>query len=94
MEQKKAINELRLNPLGKIFFTTLGAWLVGKAVNTKIRGSKSQVEALSEALVATKNFQEELYLETATVDSVVEKLNKKHSAAEKFEAEIGLPWPL
>lgn len=94
MDQKEPINELKVNLLGKIFFGTLAAWLVGKAVNTKLRGSKDQIDAITAALTSSRKFQDELNRPGATVDSVVEKLGIKHMSATEFERKLGVPWPL
>jgi hypothetical protein len=94
VEDKKPINELRVSLFGKILFGTLAAWLVGKYVNTKIRGSREQVEAMASALSASKKFQDELMKPGATVDSVIQKLGVKHMSASQFERVMGVPWPL
>ena len=94
MNDKEQINELHVNLLGKIFFATLGAWLIGKAVNTKIRGSEEQVRAVSNAMLASKRFQDELRRPGASVDSVVQKLGVKHMTAQEFERQLGVQWPL
>jgi hypothetical protein len=94
VEDKKPINELKVNLLGKVFFATLGAWLVGKYVNTKLRGTQSEIQAVGNALAASKRFQDELNRPGATVDSVVQKLGIKHMSASEFERVLGVPWPL
>jgi len=94
VENKQPINELKVNLLGKVFFATLGAWLVGKYVNTKLRGSQSEIEAVGNALAASRRFQDELNRPGATVDSVVQKLGIKHMSASEFERVLGVPWPL
>ena len=92
--EKQPLNELKVNLLGKIFFATLGAWLVGKFVNTKLRGSPQEIEAVANALAASRKFQDELSRPGATVDSVVQKLGIKHMSASEFERVLGVPWPL
>lgn len=92
--ENKPLNELRINLLGKVLFAALGAWLVGKAVNTKLRGSRDEVEAVGNALAASKRFQDELNRPGATVDSVIQKLGIKHMSASEFERVLGVPWPL
>ena len=92
--EKESINELKVNLLGKIFFGTLAAWLVGKFVNTKLRGSRNEVEAIGNALASSRRFQDELNRSGATVDSVVQKLGIKHMSASEFERVLGIPWPL
>lgn len=94
MENKEPINELKVNLLGKVFFATLGAWLVGKYVNTKLRGSQSEIEAVGNALAASRRFQDELNRPGASVESVVQKLGIKHMSASEFERVLGVPWPL
>jgi hypothetical protein len=93
-EPKQPINELQLNLLGKILFVALGAWLVNKVTNIKIRGSESEIRAVSNALLASKRFQEELRKPGATIDSVMNKLNIKHMSAKEFENQLGIRWPL
>jgi nitrate reductase beta subunit len=88
------LNELRLNLLGKIFFAAVAAWLVGKAVNLKIRGTPEEVEAVANAMLASRKFQEELNRQGATVESVMQKLGLKHASAREFERILGVPWPL
>lgn len=85
---------LSLNLTGKIFLASLGAWMVGKYVNTKIRGSRDEVTAVSNALMASKRFQEELRKPGATVQSVMDKLHVKQMSASEFERVFGIKWPL
>ena len=94
MNDKQPLNELKLSLLGKIFFGTVAAWLVGKAVNTKLRGTKEQIETVAMALSASRRFQDELNKPGASVESVVQKLGIKHMSASQFERVLGVPWPL
>jgi hypothetical protein len=93
-DTKQPLNELQLNLLGKIFFTAVGAWLVGKATNMKVRGTEAEVRAVSNAMMASRRFQEELNRPGATVESVMSKLGLKHASAREFERILGVPWPL
>jgi hypothetical protein len=88
------LNELHTNLLGKLFFTAIGCWLVGKATNTILRGTQSEINAIANAMMASKRFQEELKRPGATVDSVMDKLNLKHASAATFERVLGVKWPL
>jgi hypothetical protein len=88
------LNELRLNLLGKILFAAIGAWLVGRNVNMKIRGTPEEVQAVANAMIASKRFQDELSRNGATVESVMQKLGLKHAAAREFERILNVPWPL
>lgn len=91
---KQQINELRLNLLGKIFFAAVGAWLVGRATNLKIRGSQEEIQAVANAMTASHRFQEELARPGATVESVMQQLGLKHASAREFERILGVSWPL
>ena len=93
-DSKQPLNELQLNLLGKIFFTACGAWLVGKATNMKIRGTEEEVRAVSNAMMASRRFQDELRRPGATVESVMDRLGLKHASAREFERILGVPWPL
>jgi len=68
------INELHTNLLGKIFYGAVTAWLVGKACGLKIRGTQSEIDAVTNAMVSSRRFQDELSRPGATVESVFEKL--------------------
>lgn len=87
-------NGLQMNLLGKIFFTALGAWMVGKATNIKLRGTKEEINTIVEAMLASRRFQDELNRPGATIDSVIEKLGLKHASAREFERILQVPWPL
>lgn len=94
MAETQPLNELKLNLLGKIFFTACAAWLVGKATNLKVRGSQEEIMAVSNAMMASRRFQDELQKSGASVGSVMEKLNLKHATARDFERILGVPWPI
>lgn len=93
-DTKQPLNELQLNLLGKIFFTACAAWLVGKATNLKVRGTEQEVRAVSNAMLASRRFQEELRKPGATVQSVIDKLGLKHASAREFERILGVPFPI
>lgn len=83
-----------LNLTGKLLLASLGAWMVGKAVNTKIRGTRDEVEVVASALLASRRFQDELRHPGATVQSVMEKMQVKNMTAAEFERVFGVPWPI
>lgn len=90
---RRNLDELHVNFSGKLLLATIAAALVGKAVSTKIVGTKRELDTISKAIVASRAFQEELNKPGATVDSVVEKLRIKHLTASEFESLFRLPWP-
>lgn len=83
-----------LNLTGKILFASMGAWLVGKLVNMKLRGTQSEINSVANALMASRRFQDELNRPGASVESVMEKLRIKNMTASEFERAMGVPWPL
>lgn len=91
MEQ---INELHFNLLGKIFFTAIGAWLIGKATKLKLRGTPEEINAVSNAMLASRRFQDELNKPGATVQSVLDKLALKNSTRAEFERTLGIKFPV
>lgn len=92
--KEKLNEEYYLNLTGKLLVVSLGAWLVGKLVNMKIRGTRNEITAVSNALLASKRFQEELNRPGASVESVMEKLRVKQMSASEFERVLGVRWPL
>lgn len=85
---------MELNLVGKLFLTSLGAWAVGKASHTKLRGSKQEIETVYQTMVATRKFQEELNRPGATIQSVMDKLHVKQMTEADFERVFNIKWPL
>jgi hypothetical protein len=88
------INELHTNLLGKIFYGAVTAWLVGKACGLKIRGTQSEIDAVTNAMVSSRRFQDELSRPGATVESVFEKLALKNASRAEFERILKIAWPI
>lgn len=84
----------RVNTMGKVFFAALGAWLVGRLSGIKIRGTQEEINAIANAMMASKRFQDELNRDGATVDSVVQKLGLKNASIKEFERILQIRWPL
>lgn len=93
-KHEKLEESLQMSLFGKIFVGTLAAWMLGKAVNTRLRGTREQIQAVVAALSASKRFQDELNKPGADVESVIQKLGIKHMTASQFERVLGIPWPL
>jgi hypothetical protein len=93
-ENETLIEGAYINLTGKLMLASLGAWLVGKFVNTKLRGSRDEIQAVANALMASRRFQDELRSPGATVQSVMDKLRVKQMSASEFERILGVRWPL
>lgn len=93
-EKSDKLNEAQLNFAGKMMLAAMGAWMVNKVVNTKLRGTKDEVTVIANALMSSKKFQEELQKPGATVQSVMDKLRIKQMSAAEFERVLGIRWPL
>lgn len=83
-----------LHTAGRLIYTGCAAWLLGKPMQMRVRGTKEQIAALTEALHTSREFESELKREGATTESVMERLEAKRSAARNFQAAFGVPWPL
>ena len=84
----------RLSTTGKLFIAGVAAWLMGQKTRLKIRGSEEEIKKLATAMVASKQFQNELARDGATAQSVIEKLGLKNASAKDFERLSGVPWPM
>jgi len=86
-----------LSTTGKIFFAAMAAYLAGKNSSgafLKVRGTPEELRAIAEALAASKAFQDEINNPSATIDSVINKLNAKNMTAERFLTLTKKIWPL
>lgn len=99
-EEKETIislNESNLSWAGKMFFTSLAAKLAHDTaikLPIKVKGTPAQINAIAEAIFASKKFQEELSKPDATIASVYEKLQLKNLTREKFRKLTGHDLPL
>lgn len=102
-ENTVKLDESKLSWAGKLFFGGAAAWLAGSLIsgaagkfNTpiKIRGTKQQLQAISDAIVSSKEFQREISKPGANVEKVMKKLNIANLSKEKFEKLTGKKWPI
>ena len=86
---------MELTPIGKLFFGGLLAWITKDAqFHFKIKGTPEQVQAMANAVFASKKFQETIAKPGATIEEVIEELNKKNKTAKEFASIVGNDWPL
>lgn len=88
---KFAIDEIRKDPSS--FYSSVALWLSEPNVSITFRGAPEKVTVVQEALRRTREFQEELNRPSATLQTIAEKLDKKHTAAEAFTSMIVSSWP-
>lgn len=89
------MNEFELSPVGKLFIASVVAWLNNESqLNWNLHGSIDEVKAFTDAILASKKFQELMKNSTASVDDVIMALNAKNKAAKDFETITGKKWPL
>jgi phosphoribosyl-ATP pyrophosphohydrolase len=76
-------------------FRAIASKLTGKlACEIRLKGTKKQVSIVNEATSATYQFHRDLNDKNVNLQSVIESLNKKHEAAQKFESHFGISWIL
>jgi len=91
------LSEWNLSWAGKLFFASAAAYIAGKVIKNmplKIKGTKPQVQAITDAIIASKAFQDELKRPGASIESVVKKLNLRNMTRQKFEQMTGHIFPL
>lgn len=98
-EDDQLMKEFKLSWAGKIFFAGAAAYILGSAghrqkIPIKVRGTPQQVKAIIDAIVSSKQFQQELSRPGATVDSVIDKLRLRNISKNRFQQLTGRPWPL
>lgn len=88
-------DNFKLSSIGKLFFANLIATtLLGQKSFIKLKGTPQQIKALTDAIKASKEFQDEIKNPNATVDSVIEKLRLRNLASVEFGQKTNKPWPL
>lgn len=87
---KKQSNSL----IEQLLSTSVCALILGKHVGVSVKGTQNEISAVSNALLASRNLQEELNRPDTTVESVMEKLRLKRECAREFERVMGIHWPL
>ena len=70
------------------------AWVARKPSGLSVKGSPEEIEAITEALNASRDFRDTLCTEGVDMKDIMGKLSKKQMAARKFEAVMGYPWAL
>ncbi|MFA6049839.1 MAG: hypothetical protein WC761_01460 [Candidatus Paceibacterota bacterium] len=104
-EVPEQLNEISLSWAGKLFFAGVASYLAGIGLQKmgggpppklpfKIRGTPEQIKAVTEAILASKSFQEEIKKPGATVESVIQKLNLRNMTKDRFKQLTGKAWPL
>jgi len=95
----------KLSWAGKLFFAAVATYLgLENDSNTnnnqvpklpiKLKGTKEQINAITNVIKASYEFQKETNRPGATVESVIQKLNAKNESKENFEKVFGKKWPL
>jgi len=87
------INELHLNLHGKVLFSAIASWLMGREVNLQVKGTKEQIRSLARTMNALRDFQDEMEKPNADAKTVMKKLGIKNSEIKQFERTFGIKWP-
>lgn len=88
------MSNYKLSATGKLFFASLVAYLAGAKSIIKLKATPEQVKAISDAVMASRAFQDEVKREGATIESVIEKMRLKNMTAAEFKRITGKIWPL
>lgn len=78
----------------KIFLASLGSWMVGRPMGTRIKCGRQIHEAILAVTTATTEFDAALHDPGTSLSVIRERLSAKTEAAEAFERVTGLKWIL
>lgn len=84
---------MKLDPFGKLFLASLAAWGAWRSMRPRCTGSPAELQALTDALVASPRFQQALN-DGWTPEDIVRSLDLREYTAEEWEQKTGIPWPL
>lgn len=77
----------------KVLFESIAAWILnGKKINVDLIGTDDQIRVIKDVMLETKKFHDELFSKAATLESINEKLNLKHFAANSFFNLFKIKW--
>lgn len=85
---------LTLDVHRKIFLASLSPALRGAPLGAKVVGTPEQVSAITEVVVASRDLLNVSEREDATVSSVVEAIERRNLAADRFFDVVGFRWPM
>lgn len=88
------MSNYKLSATGKLFFASLVAYLAGAKSVVKLRATPEQIKAIANAVIASREFQDEIKNPGATIETVIEKMRIKNLTAAEFKKLTGKPWPL
>lgn len=89
------MNENELSQVGKLFIASVVAWLNNESkLNWNLHGDVDIIKAFSDAVIASKQFQEIVKNSSSSVDDVIAALNAKNQATKNFETISGKKWPI
>lgn len=95
VETKDKIVAYKLSTLGKIFFAGLATKMAREiAMPLKLKARPEQIQAITDAIMASKEFQDEINKPGATIEDVIQKMKLKNVNKQSFEKITGKPWPL
>lgn len=97
--KQQPLEEMNLTWAGKLFFASVAAYIASDVAQAmklpiKLRGKPEQIQAVVDAITASKDFQKEIKKPGARVEDVVQKLNLKNMNKQQFEKLTGKSWPL
>ncbi len=78
----------------KRFQAAAAAYILGKETNVRLSGSPEKIKTCQNVITTSKNLYEELTSSTASMERVVELLDKKRVASRQFLEVVGTPWLL
>lgn len=87
-------DDTNITVVGKLFLAGIAAATLGFPTHLKVRGNPDQVVAIKDAIQATRAFQDELKRVDVTVQQIMDKLEAKNQAAQRFTQATNLPWPV
>ncbi len=96
---KQQLDEANLTWAGKLFFASVAAYIASDVAQAmklpiKLRGKPEQIQAVVDAITASKEFQKEIKKPGARVEDVVQKMNLKNMSKQDFKRLTGQEFPV
>lgn len=82
-----------MTPDQRKLFEAIGRWILGESPGVGITGTDDEIRCLTEAMHASRCLHDDLVSGDASIDAVMESIERKHRAALEFCALMGFDWP-
>lgn len=85
---------MKIDDRSKKFFAAAAHFILGRRSGVKVKGSPQKLQAVQGALSASRTLYEALQDPSASLEEVMQLVEKKRESSAKFRSVVGVDWVL